>query len=145
MINSYKDPETKNEIKQKITTLQTLKELVDYMNEIYPGWILNYVNNYSYDYSHLESNWDYTCKQNKIKRGQIVIVDNIFEGDEYSILKIFINIFILSGFIVRTKDELFICEKCNSAIPNKETFEKIKNSNIELRIKEWKNKCSTCL
>jgi hypothetical protein len=144
-MNSYKDPENKIDIKQKITTLQTLKEIEDYINEIYPGWIVCYVNRYSYDYPHLESNWDYICAKNKTKRGQILIVDDIFEGDDYSILKIFINIFILSGFIVRTKDELFVCEKCNSAIPNKETFEKMKDSNIEMKIKEWNNKCSSCL
>ena len=144
-MNSYKDPENKNEIKDKITKLQTLKEIVDYIKEIYPEWIIRYADRYSYDYPHLESNWDYICKQNKIKKGQIVIVDNISEGDDYSILNIFINIFILSGFIVRTKDELFICEKCNAVIPNKEAFEKMKDNNVELKIEEWSNKCSSCL
>ena len=144
-MNSYKDLENKNEIKEKITTLQTLKELVDYINEIYPNWIISYVSRYSYDYPHLEANWDYICNQSKIKKGQIVLVDNIFEGDEYSILKIFINIFILSGFIVRTKDEIVICGKCQAAIPNKETFEKMIDMNVDIKISRWNDKCSACL
>lgn len=144
-MNSYKDPENINEIKEKITTLQTLKELVEYINEIYPGWLINYVDRYSYDYPHLEANRDYICRQNKTKKAQIILVDYLSDDEEYSILKIFVNIFVLSGFTVRTKDDIVICDNCQSAIPSEETFEKMKNSNIDMRINTWNNKCSSCL
>jgi hypothetical protein len=74
-----------------------------------------------------------------------MIVDYLNTGDDYSLIKIFSEIYTISGFIVRSKDELFPCSVCNKAIPNRETFNKIKELDIYLPISDWDNTCFYCV
>ena len=142
----YSDPENKDEIIEKIRYCKTLKDIETLIIETFPNWIIKFSNKYSNDYPHLQSNWENISKEFKIKNCQIIIVDKVIkENDEkHTLLIIFAELFTRSGFIVRDKDELIVCEVCNAAIPCEETYNMMKEKGIELPINEWNPYCSEC-
>ena len=145
MTELYKDPKNLDEIVDKIKTLPNIKSIIDLLHEIYPNWILYYLKRYSTDYPHLQANWEYSCKEKKVRPAQIIVVDFFKYTDEHKLLNIFSEIFTLSGFIVRSKDDIIPCEKCNCAIPTLSRYEQMKTyENLALDVTEWSSKCSTC-
>ena len=145
MENIYKDPENKEEILEKIRNCATLKDIEELIKEVYPTWILYYISAFSHDYPHLQSNWEYATKQNNIKKGQILIVDYFNQDDEnIDLIKIFCEIFTMSGFMVRTKDELTPCKVCNLGIPSLDIYNKMKEVPTLKILDEWSDTCTTC-
>jgi hypothetical protein len=145
MENIYKDPENIDEIIEKIKECPTLKEVELLIKELYPTWILYYLVGYSKDYPHLQSNWENIVSQHNIKKGRILIVDYYNKEDKNTqLLKIFCELYTMSGFIVRTKDELTFCKVCNLAIPCYETFKKMKDIKDLKIIDDWSDVCSSC-
>ena len=75
----------------------------------------------------------------------IAIDENIYNKDdrEHTLINLFCDIFTRSGFIVRRRNEIFPCEVCNACIPNNESYNKMKESNIQVP-ETWSQKCTTC-
>ena len=146
-VNKYRDPDNVNEILEKIKLCSSLKDIEILLKEVYPDWIIEFLQKYSYDYPHLQMNWENMTKNFNIKHAQIMIVDEVIKENKenYSLLIIFSEIFTRSGFIVRGKDELFPCRICGSAIPNEEIYNKIKESKIEFIPSKWQKNCVNCV
>ena len=145
MADKYKDPDNLDEIITKIKTLNTLQEISELVHQIYPGWILYFLKCYSLDYPHLQNNWENLSRKNKVKPAQIMIVDYFMYDEDHKLLNIIAEIYTLSGFMVRSKEDIIPCEKCDRAIPTIERFTQIKESgNIKLSVQDWSPKCSTC-
>ena len=143
--NKYRDPKNKDDIIVRLKNCPTLKEITELVNEVFPAWIIYFLDNYSPDYEHIQINWEFVMKKNNMKRGQILIVDYFIDDSDHELLKIFTEIYTILGFMVRTKEELKKCDVCNSALPTEKTFNKIKESNdVKLRFDVWSPKCSTC-
>ena len=145
MSDKYNDPENLDKIVDKLKTIPTMKGIIDLVHEVYPGWILYYLKKYSHDYPHLQANWEFSCKEKKVHPAQIIVVDYFKYTDENKLLNIFSEIFTLSGFIVRSKDDIIPCEKCDRAIPTLSRFNQMKTAeNLKLDITDWSSTCSKC-
>jgi len=145
MADKYKDPDNLDEIITKIKSLNSLQEICELVYQIYPEWILYFLKCYSQDYPHLQNNWESLASKNKVRPSQIMIVDYFTYDESHKLLNIIAEIYTLSGFMVRSKEDIIPCEKCDRAIPTLERFTQIKESgNIKLSVKEWSPKCSTC-
>ena len=127
---NFKDPNNIYEIKELIKKFPSLKEIIDLINQVFPGWIITFLDKYSDDYPHLESNWNILTKETNIQKAKILIVEKIDEGDDYELIQIFVQLFNKIGFIVREKTEIFPCKMCKSAIPHKPSYDKMKELNI---------------
>jgi hypothetical protein len=140
----YKDPENRDEILDKIKDCETLKDINELIKEVYPTWIVNFIDNYSTDYPHLQANWKYVVREMNIKKGQILLIDDYKSDDDHKLIQIFFDIYTSLGFIVRKKDELIPCNICHRAIPNETLFKKMKDAKLNLKIDTWSSTCSTC-
>jgi hypothetical protein len=139
----FKDPENIEEVKNSLKNCPTLKEVIDLIEKTFPGWIITFLDKYSNDYPHLETNWDIITKETNIHKAKILIVDKIEEHDNYELIQIFVQLFNKVGFIVREKTEIFPCRVCKSAIPHKASYDKMKELKINVT-DEWSEKCSEC-
>lgn len=143
MTNTYLDPQELLEILDKIRTFSTVKEVVDFINEIYPGWIITVLNRYSTDYRQIERNWITIAEKNNNRTAQIIIVDEIIFDDKHILVRTFAELLTRAGFSVRQKNEWFPCSVCNSALPEKWIYDKLKENNVSIP-ENWDRKCSSC-
>jgi hypothetical protein len=144
-VDKYQDPENMDEIVEELKTIGTLDGVIDLIKRIYPSWILYFLRRYSTDYPHLQSNWEFSCKEQNVLPANIIIVDYFQYNDTYRLLNVFAEIFTLCGFIVRSKEDIIPCSKCDLALPSQNRFNQMKESgNIKLNIEEWSLKCSKC-
>lgn len=143
MSDNFIDPENIDEIMEKIKTIPDLNGINDLIKKIYPDWVITFLDKYSNDYPHLEKNWDQVTKDNNITKSKIMIIDNIFKDDKHTLINIFTDIYTRSGFIVRTKFEIFPCQVCNAAIPNINFYNKMKELKLEVP-DIWSDKCTNC-
>ena len=141
--NEYKDPTNVEQIKTHINTIETLGEVKDYIQNIFPNWIITVIEDYSDDYPHLKINWQKVCDKIKCKKTCILIVEELSYEPDYSLTLFLAELFTRSGFAVRRKSEFFPCEKCNKAIPAKYIWEIMKNGKFNIPEK-YSNKCTSC-
>lgn len=144
MTDKYIDPENVQEIIENVKNCPTIKDINDLINKIFPDWILYYLVKYSDDYPHLEYNWNSTVKTYNLRKGKILIVDEIVKDDSHLLIDLFCNIYTQIGFIVRTKDEILPCKVCDKAIPSQESYNKMKELNMNIPEK-WDSKCINCV
>ena len=123
----------------EINQLPTMKDVFDLIATKYPNWIVDLVDKYSDDYSHLQNNWQTLVNYSKTKMQKIVIVESFDNDEQLS----FAELLTYSGFIVRTKAELIPCLVCRNAIPSETIYNKMKQHNMEFNF-SWSNKCRNC-
>ena len=140
----FVDPLNVTEIIKDIKKCPLIKDIYKLQLEIYPKWILLYLDKYSDDYPHLQNNWENITKEYNISKCQMVIVDKLINDDKHTLINIFAEIYTRAGFIIRTKDEIIPCEKCFSAIPNIETYETMKCDGLPVP-EYWLRVCQGCL
>ena len=102
-----------------------------------------FLNRFSKDYPHMENNWNSLITKHNMRKSQIIIVNYLIDDNYHRLINIFAELFTRSGFVIRTKDELFPCELCNSAIPSLVVYNKMKEQNLNIP-ENWSKKCSTC-
>jgi hypothetical protein len=141
--NDYQDPNNVEQIKNHIKTLQTLGEVKNYVQEIFPNWFVTIIDDYSDDYQHLKHNWQEVCNKIGCKKTSILIVDELSHEPNYSLILFLAELFTRSGFAVRRKSEFFPCEICGKALPSKYIWEIMKSNNFPIP-ENYLHKCSTC-
>ena len=141
----FLNPENINYYKDKINKISNDKELIKFINEIFPNWIQFMIDDYSDDYPHLKVNWKKICDRSKIIRKKIIIVKYIpsIDNNNCSLCKDFCDILTLNGYVVRQLYEFTKCEICGKALPSKELHELIKINKFTCP-KEWSVNCSGC-
>lgn len=145
-IVDYKDPSDKDKLTELLNRIKTIKnpdEYLQFMNEVFPTWLLYTIERYSKDYPTLENNWKVICDKIGCSKKKIVIVDGIYHDNDHLLLNIFCEQMTREGYIVRRYGELSKCISCESAIPSEQVYEKMKSNGIKVPSK-WSNKCSTC-
>lgn len=141
----YSDPDKdtlQNTVKDIIQS-KSIQDVFDLLHKIYPGFVINKLDEYSTDYPHFDKNWRAMCLSLKTRKASIVLVDDFEQDDEHILVKTFCEILTQSGFIVRKYTEFFPCSQCNSAIPNEEIYDKLKEANIKTPDK-WSKSCVIC-
>ena len=139
----YSDPENIQDICKDIMKLQTVKEIYDLLLSIYPGIVINVMDSYSNDYPHFEINWSGICDTLKVKKAQIIVLDEYPEDDSHLLLKIFSEVLTQAGFVLRKYTEFIPCTVCNRALPNNYIYYKLKENKIKVP-ESWSTKCSNC-
>lgn len=141
---SYKDPDNYVDIMEDIKECKTYKDCVDFINKVFPKWILGWPKRYCEDYPHFQDNWEIVCEQSKCKPASIVIVDYInFDKDNYKVLNMFCELLTMFGHSVRRKEEFIGCKVCGDAIPNKDVYNKVVTNKIAAP-NCWSLKCTKC-
>jgi hypothetical protein len=119
---------------------------IEIINSEFPGWILNWVDHYSNDYSYMENNWKKICEIAEVKTKEILFVDDIDFKGENEKQKAFLllsELLTRNGYCVRRLEEFTLCKKCAGAIPCKEIWKKLKECNMPVP-KIWKENCTNC-
>lgn len=119
-MDKYIDPENIEELKQELSEKRTLKDVLEFVNTIFPDWVIDFVDKYSDKYPFLTKNWYKTCENAKVNPTQIMIVDKVDFTDGHNLLKIFGELFTMSGFSVRSREQLVLCPKCGDLFPTSE-------------------------
>ena len=116
--NLYKDPENWEEQLDNLKNLKTIGEVLNMLNEIYPGIVIGFMNGYSSDYPHLTEDWNKLAKLNNTTAKQIMILDNVSFGENHNLVRHFCECFIQAGFAVKRKMEFIPCEQTGLAVPS---------------------------
>jgi len=143
-MDKYRDPRDAVDIIDKFKTLPTIGDVKLFADEIFPGWFISSINEYCADYPYLTDNWDTVCSLTGSKKAQIIIVDDIIDDQDHTIIKMFAECFTLSGFNVRTKNDYFECSNCGSAIPSFKLWETFKEKKLNVP-ETWAPTCKNCL
>lgn len=145
----YKDPSNIDELIVKIKSSQTIGDLKQVLESVFPDWILGTMPGYSSDYPHLTANWKNVCDRIKVAPKEIVIVALTFwvkaddNNNNHKFISIAAEILTMSGFIVRMNGELIPCDKCSRAIPAKVMYDLMKNKGLNVPA-NWSNRCTNC-
>jgi hypothetical protein len=141
--SKFHNPSNYKEISNELRNCKTIGDIKILADKTFPGWFVTVIPSYSSDYPKFQENWKECCKKNKIPVAQIIIVEDIEEAPEYSLLSEFIECFSAVGFQVRRQMEFIPCSVCSRALPSIMMYEYMGKNNME-RANEWAEKCTTC-
>lgn len=142
-MDQFIDPHNADEIIQQVLKLTEPKDIQEYIEKIYPQWLVFSLNKYSDDYPHLQHNWNKVCEMTNVEPQKIVLVKDIIFDDKHMVTCAFCEYMTKKGYAVRRMGEFIACPKCLSAIPCREVHELLKEKEMPVPNK-WSNKCSTC-
>ena len=133
----------------KIRNAKTEKEMYEIINEMFPDLIIAFSNKYSDDYQYLTDNWNKICKIFKTTPKKIVLFNVIDNEDPKSPQNKLCDELTNMGYVIRRNNEFFLCDICNSAIPVKDLFKRLRffkaKSDFEVKIPDiWSKQCSSC-
>ena len=139
----YSDPTNKEHYINKIKNSPSIGDVKKIMDDLYPTLFITLLDTYSDDYPDLNKNWNNMCDNLKVKNKKIIILDNYNENDNCTLIKIFSELFTLSGFSVRCKNELIPCKICSKALPCEFLYDLIKNKYKNIP-STWSPFCKKC-
>jgi hypothetical protein len=148
-MSCYKDPDNVIQILENLRQIPNLNGILQLIDEIYPKWIISFIDDYSPDYRFLKEGWEHICDESNTKPTQIMIVDCIsmdVEDPTHSLIRALSELFTLMGFSVRGKAELYPCSVCSLAIPQKSVYDYFKNNVIKGKNVPtiWSKNCIGC-
>lgn len=123
----------------QINELPTIQDVFNLIQEKYPTWFVDILDDYSSDYPHLKDNWKYMSKQSKSDMQKIIIVEKFANEQHLSYAELLTH----AGFVVRTKSDIQPCSVCKLAIPSEHMYNKMKEIKRDMP-SIWVNKCKTC-
>jgi hypothetical protein len=140
----YTDPTDTKKLIDKLKECEMHDDVVDFIKEVFPTWILGWPKRYSLDYPLFKKNWEETCKKTQSRTLSVIIVDKIiFNDPKYTLLNTFADLLTLFGHSVRCKDEFIGCKLCGDAIPNETVFQRLFNAG-QTDLPCWMVKCRNC-
>lgn len=144
MTDKYIDPPNTFEILEKLRTLPTLGDVKYFIEETFPDWIIDGMLGYSSDYPHLQSNWEFICRQIGVDTKQIVIVDYMAMDENHTVIRTFAELMSRVGFCVRRKEDLFPCKNCRLALPQPEFYDLLVLKGVKDIPSRWSTVCENC-
>jgi len=147
-MDKYKNPPNVQEYIHRFMTLSNKEEKQKFIEDTFPGWFIASSDRYCVDYPHLQLNWEAMCKTHNVQPQKIVIVDEVhFDLKEaehnHSLLMLICDILTKSGYVIRRKEELTGCEKCQHAMPTQALWCFLKEKSLPVP-RVWSSTCSTC-
>ena len=112
--------------------LQTNEELMNGIQKLLPGWIVNIVDDYAPEYNELTVAWQKLCDKVKTTRKKILIVqylpiENKTPNDQY--INIIADILASKGYLIRRQAELIVCKRTGLALLSRKMYEHFKKHN----------------
>ena len=140
----YVDPSNTKDILNDLTECKTIGEVYHLIQQIFPEWVVCFLQDFCPGYPHLTKNWHTICKDLEVTPTQIIIVRDLFTDEEHDLVKHFAECFTKAGFAVRRMGEYIPCTKCEKvAIPTSHSRNIMKK--LELPIPENKTLiCKKC-
>ena len=142
-MSKYLDPPYSSEIIKKITELQTIGDIKNLAEQVFPGWYVSSSTDFCNDYPHLSSNWKKFCDMVNVNRTLILLVEDISFDDSHTVIRAFAECFTRAGFSVRSVDEYIVCSACDKVIPSKHLWSVFKEKGARVP-SEWSERCSSC-
>lgn len=142
-MSKYLDPPDGSEIIKNMSEFETIRDIKNLAEKVFPGWYVASSTDFSNDYSHLSRNWKKFCDMVNVNRTLIILVDYISFDDSHTVIRAFAECFTRAGFNVRSADEYILCSECNKVIPSKNIWSVLKEKGAQVP-SEWSEKCSTC-
>lgn len=140
---NYRDPKNRDDIISRFEKLSDKKEIQEFIEEIFPGWLQVAVDRYSYDYDYLQRNWRKICQMTNTTPKKIVLVSDIHFDEDHKLLQEFCEVMTKHGYCVRRAAEFKICEKCYSAIPDEDVWKLMRGNGMPVP-RRWSNRCRDC-
>ena len=138
----YKNPDNTDEIMEELKECKTLGDVKKLTERVFPEWFVTIIPEFSADYPQFHQNWQMVCQKGGIKPTQIMIVEEVEQGTDYTLVQHFAECFTKAGFCVRKKMEFFPCEKCGRALPTPIVHKQLVETGIS--IPEWGQTCKKC-
>lgn len=138
----YKNPANTDEIMEELKECKTLGEVKKLSERVFPEWFVTIIPEFSTDYPQFYQNWQMVCQKAGSKLAQIMIVEEVEQGPNYTLVQHFAECFTKAGFCVRKKMEFFPCEKCGRALPTPIVHKQLVEKGIV--VPEWGQTCKNC-
>jgi len=142
-MSKYSDPSYSSEVIKKISELQSIGDIKNLAEQVFPGWYVSSSSDFCNDYPHLSVNWKKFCDMIGTNRTLIILVDYISFDDSHTVIRAFAECFTRAGFSVRSVDEYILCSVCDKVIPLEHIWSVFKEKGAKVP-PEWSDKCSTC-
>ena len=139
----YKNPSNSDDISKQICNCKTIGDVKNLVDKTFPTWFVTILPEYSTDYSILQKNWVKVCKKIGCPLAQIMIVEEIEDGPEYTLIREFTECFAAAGFSVRKQMEYIPCSECSRALPSQAMYNYMKENDIPVT-DQWITECTTC-
>ena len=137
---SFTDPENVEALLEELKTANNTQEFIEH---VFPGWLIVSLDGYSSDYPHLERNWKTLCSTLKLEPQKIVLVSTIEFTDNHRLLKEICEKMTRMGYCVRRAHEFIPCKVCEKAIPIREIHSLLLEKKMPVP-KDWSDHCSSC-
>jgi hypothetical protein len=140
--DKYNNPTNTDEITEELRECKTLGEVKNLTERVFPEWFVTTISKFSVDYPQFQQNWEMVCKKIGVKPLEIMIVEDVEQGPDYTLVQNFAECFTRAGFCVRKKMEFFPCEKCGCCLPSQIVHKQLVDKGFI--IPEWKITCQNC-
>lgn len=154
---NFEDPLNRDELIEQLKQLETIQHVFNFINSIYPTWIVARSKSYSSDYNFFNSNWDHMIRllkektNNSLQKEEIIIVKDIGLGcapGEKILLRTICEVLTLAGFCIRDSNTFSTCSICSSALPTESfyvTLKEIKTKSPNISIPTtYSPNCTSC-
>lgn len=143
---SFADPENKQDqdaILNRLAEIKSHQQAYEVINEIYPGWFVDIMQEYSPDYAYLQKNWQVVCEKTRSAPQGIILVAEIQFDQQHTIQASICELLTRHGYCVRREGEFSPCPVCKKAIPCVELWQNLKDRNMPVP-RVWSVKCRDC-
>ena len=141
--DKYKNPDNTEEIMEELKNSKNMGEVKQLVDQVFPDWFVTTMDSFSDDYPQSNDTWSGICDKIGVKPAQIIIIEEVESGENYSLVQHFAECFTKSGFAIRKKMQFIPCNKCNKALPSIIMYNIMKEKGVKLP-DSWENTCQTC-
>ena len=140
----YNNPSNIDEIMEELKICKTLGDVKALTEKVFPDWFVTTLPRFCNDYPHFQKNWELVCQKIGVKPTQIMIVEEVEQGPNYTLIQNFAECFTRAGFVVRKQMEFIPCSKCGAAVPTQLVYKQLQEKIITVPPR-WSETCSSCL
>lgn len=122
-------------------------QVLDYVDHLYPDWIVQRLDHYASEYAMLENNWVQLCQRWGTIPQKILIVRFLPDQSNiqsYEILMAFSNRLTKLGYVIRKEDDLIACINCRRALLSKMAYDFLDSRRSQFLPKKWAPQCINC-
>ena len=141
--DKYTNPPETEKIMEELKNCKTLGEVKSLADRVFPDWFITTMARFCEDYPHFQNNWNLVCQKIGVKHTEVMIVEEVEQGPQYTLVQNFAECFTRAGFAVRKKMEFVPCSKCGVAVPSQLVYKQLQEKNITIP-QEWSATCSSC-
>jgi len=138
----YKNPENTDQIIEELKECKTLGAVKKLSERVFPDWFVTMLPEFSLDYPQFQQNWQMVCQKAGVTPKQIMIVEEVEQGPDYTLVQHFAECFTRAGFCVRKKMEFFPSENTGRALPSPIVHKQLVEKGIV--VPEWGTRCKNC-